>query len=51
MKADTVKDVKTLLSKVPDYNPELLAPKSAAAKNLAVFILAIIKYYEVSEAY
>ncbi len=41
--------MKTLLSKEPDYSAELLAPKSAAAKNIAVYVLGMIKYYEISQ--
>ena len=47
IKADTIKDIKSLLSKEPNYSPELLAAKSVAGKNIAVYVLGMVKYYEV----
>ncbi len=49
VKIDTIKTVKTLLSKEPDYSPDLLVPKSLAAKNIAVYVHSIMKYFEISQ--
>ena len=39
--------MKTLLSKEPDYSPDLLATKSLDAKNIAVYVHSIMKYFEI----
>jgi hypothetical protein len=49
IKIDTINAVKTLLSKDQDYSPELLAPKSLAAKNIADYVQSIMKYFEISQ--
>ena len=49
LKADTISAVKILLSKEPGYSPELVAPKSSAAKSISTYILALLKYYDVSQ--
>ena len=51
IQADTIKAMKTHLSKEPDYCRELVASKSKACEGLAGYILGVIKYYEASQAW
>ena len=46
IKAETIKTLKTHLSKEPDYCRELVASKSKACEGIAAYVIGMIKYYE-----